>query len=882
MELGNGTNAEQQQQPLHAYYPPGVAISNYVANTLSTTTILALFALTCSAMLVPSYLVIKRMRPSLPTSEVATALWFILCGCIHTGLEGHFSRHAHEMGSLTDLLTQAWKEYSLSDSRYLTQDSFVVCMETVTAFLWGPMSFLCAYCIMIISTGQLYGTVLYYATFTYDEMLFQQSYSRPEWYYFWGYYVFLNSFWIWIPALLIVQSGKEIKRVFARVEALEIATRPSLFSKSALSSTRSFSSFYPLRQQAAVRDAEQSKPEVEGAEASPEITRFSELAEQGIIDRRVIENLARMKIHTMTDVQRMTINECLDGSDVIGQAKTGTGKTLAFLIPIIQRMMLDPDVTSRWERPTAEDIRAVIISPTRELAEQIAVEAEKVTAGTRLVVQTAVGGTQKSFHLRKMQRQGCHLLIGTPGRITDLLADPQSGVKLDRISAFVLDEADRLLDIGFAPAIEEIQSYMPPREVRDRQTLMFSATVPRSVVNLVRATLKPDFKFVRTIDPDEAPVHERIPQKMVVLPGLQNQIPALVELATRAIEAHKQDPDNNMPFKAIVFANSQSEVALLKSVLQNMRDPGQGNKRGMFDPHPLSPCQIYELYGRLTQRERNANTEGFRKAKTAILCSSDVAARGMDFPNVSHVIQLGLPRGHDDYIHRIGRTGRAGKGGEGWMFLNKGDERTWEREFGRDIKLSPDNSLFTTSLDMTQGQQLPANIARVMQLVESGIRATRYELKADAYRSLLSALKQSSAKYRDQEIVDMVNMLARCEGLEISDSTPDQDRGDRRGGFRSGRQDSYDKRDPFGMGMGGGVGAGRNFGGNRGGYGRGDRGGFGREDRGGFGREDRGGFGREDRGGFGREDRGGFGREDRGGFGRGGRGGGFNRESSDG
>ncbi|RMZ76432.1 hypothetical protein DV737_g4801, partial [Chaetothyriales sp. CBS 132003] len=589
----------------------------------------------------------------------------------------------------------------------------------------------------------------------------------------------------------------------------------------------------------------QSKPDDsnnDSARAGPELTRFSELADHGIIDSRVIDNISRMKIHTMTDVQRMTINECLDGSDVIGQAKTGTGKTLAFLMPVVQRMMLDADVTSRWERPTPEDIRALIISPTRELAEQIAVEAEKITAGTRLVVQTAVGGTQKSFHLRKMQRQGCHLLVGTPGRVTDLLADPQSGVKLDRISAFVLDEADRLLDIGFAPAIEEIQSYMPAKEVRDRQTLMFSATVPRSVVSLVRQTLKPDFKFIRTIDPDEAPVHERIPQKKVFLPGLQNQIPAVVELATRAIEAHRQDPEKNAPFKAVVFANSQSEVALLKSVLQNMRDPSQGNKkRGLFEPHPLSPCQIHELYGKLSQRERNANTDGFRKAKSAILCSSDVAARGMDFPNVSHVIQLGLPKGRDDYIHRIGRTGRAGKSGEGWLFMNEGDERTWDREFGRDLKLAPDDSLYTTSLDMTKGQQLPANIARVMQLVESGIRATPYELKAEAYRSLLSALKQSPAKYRDQDIIDMVNMLtrygwglekpptvssrlvermglSRCQGLEVSDSAPDHGRGgDRRGGgFRSGRQDSYDRRDPFAMGMGGGAGTGRSFGGDRG------------------------------------------------------------------
>ncbi|KND87801.1 3-beta-hydroxysteroid-Delta(8),Delta(7)-isomerase, partial [Tolypocladium ophioglossoides CBS 100239] len=212
----------------HRYYPPGVEVPGYVANTLSTPAVLAVFCATVSAVLLPTYLAIRRARPGLPPGEVATALWFVLCGFIHLGLEGHFALHAHHIGGLSDVLTQAWKEYSLSDSRYLTRDTFVVCMETVTAIVWGPLAFLCAYGIVAgrawrhplqsaVSLGQLYGDVLYYATCTFDALVRQQAYSRPERYYYWGYYVFLNSFWICIPAVLLAQSGRATTRAFARL-----------------------------------------------------------------------------------------------------------------------------------------------------------------------------------------------------------------------------------------------------------------------------------------------------------------------------------------------------------------------------------------------------------------------------------------------------------------------------------------------------------------------------------------------------------------------------------------------------------------------------------------------------------------------------------------
>lgn len=448
----------------------------------------------------------------------------------------------------------------------------------------------------------------------------------------------------------------------------------------------------------------------------------------------------------------------------VGQAKTGTGKTLAFLLPIVQRMITaDPDLAqprrrSRYgARASLGDIRALIISPTRELAEQIGVEASKVTDGTSIVVQTAVGGTQKGLRLRKMQNEGCHILVGTPGRLNDILSDQYTGVSLENIDAFVLDEADRLLDIGFTQEIEEIKSHMPPVQQRDRQTMMFSATIASSVVGLVRRTMKPDFKFIRTVAADEAPVHERVPQKVVLLRGFQNQMPALFELAQRAIEAHKEDPVKNMPFKAIVYFGSTMEVTLAHDTFNNLS--ADSSRGGRWGAHPLAPASVVEMHSRLTQDQRTRNSEGFRRAESSILFSSDVTARGMDFPNVSHVIQFGLPRATEDYIHRIGRTGRAGKSGEGWLFIPETDRDSFRRELGQDVPIVEDDSLSTAALDMTRDAQLPAKTAQILSQVQNAVRAVPFSVKAQTYTAMLGAGQGKGRGKRDY--YEMLNDLSK-------------------------------------------------------------------------------------------------------------------------
>ena len=396
------------------------------------------------------------------------------------------------------------------------------------------------------------------------------------------------------------------------------------------------------------------------------------------------------------------------------------------------------------ESTAATDIRAIIISPTRELAEQIALEAGKLVSKTNIIVQTAVGGSQKSFHLNKMRKEGCHILVGTPGRLNDLLSDPYSRVRAPNLSAFVLDEADRLLDQGFAPEIADIQRLLPNRKEVDRQTLLFSATVPREVMDIVRRTTKPDFKFVRTVQEGESQTHDRVPQKLVYVKGFENLLPSLLELCQREIKAGIK------PFKAIAYFNATAEATLAASTFRNL----PGGRDG-----PLSDSKIIEIHGKLTQGQRTNAADQFKRARSAILFSSDVTARGMDFPNVTHVIQIGIPVSRDTYVHRIGRTARADKEGEGWLFATP-IERIEIRHRLKLLPLNIDTSIESAKVDMTQDAELPESIAlNLTQIMQASSRVPTHE-KSAAYMASLGIFQWLHDK---QSLIDAMNGRAKYQ-----------------------------------------------------------------------------------------------------------------------
>ncbi|KAL2830474.1 Emopamil-binding protein [Aspergillus cavernicola] len=218
--------------PLHSYYPVGVEISNYVPNELSTLILVSIFALTCIIIMAGTHSIATKANPLLSKCDLSIIFWFVLCGSIHSILEGYYAFNFSTLPGSQHLLAQLWKEYSMSDSRYLTNDAFVMSMESITAICWGPLSFLLVIFIttenpfrhplqIIISLGQLYGDVLYYGTCAFDFFVYGVEYSRPEGYYFYGYFVLLNSFWIVIPLVLLVSSVRACGGAFAEVKRMK-------------------------------------------------------------------------------------------------------------------------------------------------------------------------------------------------------------------------------------------------------------------------------------------------------------------------------------------------------------------------------------------------------------------------------------------------------------------------------------------------------------------------------------------------------------------------------------------------------------------------------------------------------------------------------------
>lgn len=385
----------------------------------------------------------------------------------------------------------------------------------------------------------------------------------------------------------------------------------------------------------------------------------------------------------------------------VAQAKTGTGKTLAFLLPLLQRMINDdPSIATRGAKYTArsDDIRGIIMSPTRELAEQIAEEARRLTRHTGLVIQTAVGGTSKGAMLRNTRRHGCHLLVATPGRLHDLLSDSESGIAAPNLSALVLDEADRMLDVGFERELNKIIDLLPRPEEKVRQTMLVSATIPDKVIRLTRNMVRStDFEFVQTIAESDTLTHDRVPQKIVPVTHIHNLFPALFELLEKSIAEAEANPKQR-PFKAIVYLNRTTMVQFATE-LAFKKKRAEGSRTG-----------IYSIHSQLSQLGRTKAADSFRRAASAILFSSDVTARGMDFPDVTHVIQVDCPNDRETYIHRLGRTGRQDKEGEGWLLMPTTNRRNTRMTL-EGLPLKPDTSLESASFDPASGEEPPQTIA---------------------------------------------------------------------------------------------------------------------------------------------------------------------------
>ncbi|WP_425997231.1 DEAD/DEAH box helicase [Caulobacter sp. DWR1-3-2b1] len=360
------------------------------------------------------------------------------------------------------------------------------------------------------------------------------------------------------------------------------------------------------------------------------MTEFSELG----LSPTTLQAVADTGYTTATPIQAAAIPVALAGQDVLGIAQTGTGKTAAFTLPLIDKLMTG--------RAKARMPRALVIAPTRELADQVASSFEKYAKGTKLSWALLIGGVSFGDQEKKLDR-GVDVLIATPGRLLDHFE--RGKLLMTGVQFLVVDEADRMLDMGFIPDIERIFKMTPPK----KQTLFFSATMPPEITRLTKQFLKDPVRIEAT---RPATTNVNITQLLVKVPSSD---PKAKRLALRALIEKAQIETG------IVFCNRKTEVDV---VAKSLRSHG-------FD--------AAAIHGDLDQSQRMKTLAAFRDGSLKILVASDVAARGLDIPAVSHVFNYDVPHHADDYVHRIGRTGRAGRSGITYMLVTPGDDKGFDK-----------------------------------------------------------------------------------------------------------------------------------------------------------------------------------------------------------
>ncbi|KAF7761381.1 hypothetical protein Agabi119p4_9373 [Agaricus bisporus var. burnettii] len=499
-----------------------------------------------------------------------------------------------------------------------------------------------------------------------------------------------SAFWTRLARTALVRPRLGAPSIFRRSFVL-LAAKPT--SNAVLRSIPLIHRHQSSAASALVPTSEDSSEDVEVTDNEEKLPEFASL--QGSVDPRVIRALTGnpFNLTTMSVVQAQVLpllpglaepydteNAPEHPRDLLVRAKTGTGKTLGFLIPVVEARLKTLAAQGKQaadsglgpSKSLAEAARrrfakshtgAVIISPTRELATQIAQEANKLVRNIEgFGVHLLVGGESKGGQLGGFRRNAHDIIVATPGRLKDILDScPDIAESVSHTQTLVLDEADSLLDMGFQPDLLAIQEYMPKSP--ERQTFLFSATISRAIRDIARASLAKRHTYINCVSSDHSPVHAHIPQYHTVLPSAEHQIPHVL----RSL-AHDQliHPGKS---KSIVFLPTTKMTMLFAEILKNL------------SPNLLpagAHTTVYELHSKKSMESRTRASNRFRNdvSGASILITSDVSARGVDYPGVSRVIQVGIPSTGEQYVHRVGRTGRAGTQGRGDLVL-----LPWERGF---------------------------------------------------------------------------------------------------------------------------------------------------------------------------------------------------------
>ena len=347
------------------------------------------------------------------------------------------------------------------------------------------------------------------------------------------------------------------------------------------------------------------------------------------LDKRLMSTIEHLGFNEPTDIQQQAIPVAMTGQDLIASSKTGSGKTLAFILPALQRLMKNRALSKR-------DPRVVILTPTRELAKQVFTQLRLFTAGTQFKAVLILGGENFNDQVKTLEKDP-HFLVATPGRLADHLT--QGHFYLNGLELLILDEADRMLDLGFS---KELKLINKAADHRKRQTLMFSATLDHAQIN--------DFAMELLTKPKRIAIgaahteHKDISKRFYFSDNLDHKEVLLEHFLSK--ESYQQ---------LIIFTATRADTERLSAKLSS-----QG-------------LSTVALSGDLNQSQRNQIMDGFAKGQQKILITTDLASRGLDLVNVSHVINFDLPKHSEEFVHRIGRTGRAGNKGESISFVGPKD-----------------------------------------------------------------------------------------------------------------------------------------------------------------------------------------------------------------
>ncbi|KAL6174659.1 hypothetical protein ACLB2K_051305 [Fragaria x ananassa] len=422
----------------------------------------------------------------------------------------------------------------------------------------------------------------------------------------------------------------------------------------------------------------------------------------------------------MTRVQEAALSACLEGKDVLVKAKTGTGKTSAFLLPAIEAVVKGMAGNTNQR---VSPIFVLILCPTRELASQIAAETNVLLKYHEGIgMQTLVGGTRFKEDQKRLESNPCQIIVATPGRLLDHIEN-RSGlsVRLMGLKMLILDEAGHLLDLGFRKDIEKIVDCLPHK----RQSLLFTATLPKEVRRISQLVLKKDHAFIDTVGLGSVETHAKVKQSYLVAShDLHFQI------VHHLLKEHIwQSPD----YKVIVFCTTGMVTSLLYILLREMK------------------MNVREIHSRKPQLYRTRVSEEFKESKQMILVTSDVSARGMNYPDVTLVIQVGIPADREQYMHRLRRTGREGKEGEGILLL-----APWEEYFLDALKDLPLEKF--PSLRLDPGTKL--KIEDSMTKVDSSVKEAAYHAWLGYYNSIRETGRDKTT------LVEQANLFCQSIGLQ--------------------------------------------------------------------------------------------------------------------